>query len=111
MSIQDEDSNTPLLGDNSTLEYGSIAGPASSPAHHASFRPNLGTAEAFSIIINIVVGSGVFTSLGAIDTNVPSPGAALVVWFVGGILAWTGAATMAELGAAIPGEGQYRPAV
>ncbi|RAH63220.1 amino acid transporter [Aspergillus piperis CBS 112811] len=94
MSTQDEDIN-----------YGSTAGPASSLAPHASFRRNLGTSEAFSIIINIVIGSGIFTSLGAIDTNVPSPGAALVVWFVGGILAWTGAATMAELRAAIPGEG------
>ncbi|PWY61960.1 amino acid transporter [Aspergillus eucalypticola CBS 122712] len=86
-------------------KYGSTADPASSLAPHASFRRNLGTSEAFSIIINIVIGSGLFTSLGAIDTNVPSPGAALVVWFVGGILAWTVAATMAELGAAIPGEG------
>ncbi|RAK89727.1 amino acid transporter [Aspergillus costaricaensis CBS 115574] len=105
MSTQDEDINAPLLEGNLAPEYGSTAGPASSLAPHASFRRNLGTSEAFSIIINIVIGSGIFTSLGAIDTNVPSPGAALVVWFVGGILAWTGAATMAELGAAIPGEG------
>ncbi|GLB09432.1 Y+L amino acid transporter [Aspergillus tubingensis] len=105
MSTQDEDINAPLLEGNLAPEYGSTAGPASSLGPHASFRRNLGTSEAFSIIINIVIGSGIFTSLGVIDTNVPSPGAALVVWFVGGILAWTGAATMAELGAAIPGEG------
>ncbi|GLA02099.1 Y+L amino acid transporter [Aspergillus niger] len=91
------------------LEYGGIAGTSSSKAHNSSFRQNLGTAEAFSIIISIVIGSGIFTSPGAIDTNVPSPGAALVVWFVGGILAWTGAATMAELGTAIPGEGGVQP--
>ncbi|KAI3008914.1 hypothetical protein CBS147346_2349 [Aspergillus niger] len=104
MSVQDEDSNAPLLGGDPALEYGGIAGTSSSKAHNSSFRQNLGTAEAFSIIISIVIGSGNFTSPGAIDTNVPSPGAALVVWFVGGILAWTGAATMAELGTAIPGE-------
>lgn len=40
--------------------------------------------EAFAIVISIVIGSGVFTSPGAIDTNVPSPGMALVVWLVGG---------------------------
>lgn len=108
MSAQDEDSNAPLLGGDPALEYGGIAGTSSSKAHNSSFRQNLGTAEAFSIIISIVIGSGIFTSPGAIDTNVPSPGAALVVWFVGGILAWTGAATMAELGTAIPGEGPYR---
>lgn len=72
-----------------------------------SFSRNLGTAEAFAIVISIVIGSGIFTSPGSIDTNVPSPGAALAVWLVGGILAWTGASTMAELGTAIPGEGDY----
>ena len=40
------------------------------------------------------------------DTHVPSPGGALIVWLIGGILAWTGASTMAELGTAIPGEGE-----
>ncbi|KAI1328364.1 amino acid transporter [Xylariaceae sp. FL0255] len=75
----------------------------------SSFSKNLGTAEAFAIVISIVIGSGVFTSPGSIDTNVPSPGAALVVWLVGGILAWTGASTMAELGTAIPGEGGVQP--
>jgi amino acid transporter len=71
----------------------------------SSFARNLGTLDAFAIIISIVIGSGIFTSPGSIDTNVPSPGIALVVWLVGGILAWTGASTMAELGTAIPGEG------
>lgn len=50
-------------------------------------------------------GSGIFASPAAVDTNVPSPGAALLVWLVGGLLAWTGSATMAELGTAFPGEG------
>lgn len=70
-----------------------------------TFRRNLGTVEAFAIVISIVIGSGVFTSPGPIDTNVPSPGVGLLVWLVGGVLAWTGASTMAELGTAIPGEG------
>ncbi|KAK0671025.1 putative transporter [Cercophora samala] len=74
-----------------------------------TFKRNLGTLEAFAIVISIVIGSGVFTSPGSIDTNVPSPGVALVVWFVGGVLAWTGASTMAELGTAIPGEGGVQP--
>ncbi|KAI1346849.1 amino acid/polyamine transporter I [Xylaria sp. FL0043] len=75
----------------------------------SSFSKNLGTAEAFAIVISIVIGSGIFTSPGSIDTHVPSPGAALVVWLIGGVLAWTGASTMAELGTAIPGEGGVQP--
>ncbi|KAK4239426.1 hypothetical protein C8A03DRAFT_14185 [Achaetomium macrosporum] len=74
-----------------------------------TFARSLGTVEAFAIVVSIVIGSGVFTSPGSIDTNVPSPGAALLVWFVGGVLAWTGASTMAELGTAIPGEGGVQP--
>ncbi|KAI1157325.1 amino acid/polyamine transporter I [Nemania serpens] len=75
----------------------------------SSFSRTLGTAEAFAIVISIVIGSGIFTSPGSIDTNVPSPGVALVVWLIGGVLAWTGASTMAELGTAIPGEGGVQP--
>lgn len=70
-----------------------------------SFTRNLGAVEAFGIVVSIVIGSGVFTSPGSIDTNVPSPGIALMIWLVGGGLAWTGATTFAELGTAIPGEG------
>ncbi|KAJ2905535.1 hypothetical protein MKZ38_005179 [Zalerion maritima] len=73
------------------------------------FARNLGTPEAFAIIISIVIGSGIFTSPGSVDANVPSPGIALVVWLVGGVLAWTGACTFAELGTAIEGEGGVQP--
>ncbi|CAM1500484.1 Fc.00g096460.m01.CDS01 [Cosmosporella sp. VM-42] len=75
----------------------------------STFTKNLGTIEAFAIVISIVIGSGIFTSPGSIDTNVPSPGAALVIFAVGGLLAWTGASTLAELGTAIPGEGGVQP--
>ncbi|KAH7308653.1 amino acid/polyamine transporter I [Stachybotrys elegans] len=79
------------------------------PASTTTFVRNLGAAEVFAIVIGIVIGSGVFTSPGAIDTNVPSPAVGLVVWLVGGVLAWTGASTFAELGTAIPGEGGVQP--
>lgn len=96
-SDQHEDVQQPLL--------------ASPREEHASrnrgtFTRNLGAAEAFGIVVSIVIGSGVFTSPGSIDTNVPSPGIALAIWLIGGILAWTGATTFAELGTAIEGEGK-----
>ncbi|GKT47733.1 b(0,+)-type amino acid transporter 1 [Colletotrichum spaethianum] len=103
----------PLLADTHE-EYGGTDGPAppvliAEERGAGTFTRNLGAVEAFAIVISIVIGSGVFTSPGSIDTNVPSPGAALVVWLVGGVLAWTGASTMAELGTAIPGEGGVQP--
>lgn len=100
--------------DTAGLSYGTDAPAALAEAveveprdTQGTFQRNLGTLDAFAIIISIVIGSGIFTSPGSIDTNVPSPGLALVIWLVGGMLAWTGASTMAELGTAIPGEGTY----
>jgi len=95
----DDGAERPLLTHNGD----SVAAPTA-PGQE-TFTRNLGVIEAFAIIISIVIGSGVFTSPGSIDTNVPSPGAALVIWLVCGVLAWTGASTLAELGTAIPGEG------
>lgn len=55
-----------------------------------------------SLIIGLIIGSGIFSSPSQISSTVGSPGAAIVVWIVAGILAWTGAASYAELGGAIP---------
>ncbi|KAL8638218.1 MAG: hypothetical protein Q9228_004608, partial [Teloschistes exilis] len=55
-----------------------------------------------SLIVGIIIGSGIFSSPAQITTNAGSPGASFIVWLVAGILAWTGAASYAELGSAIP---------
>ncbi|KAL8768851.1 MAG: hypothetical protein Q9209_005032 [Squamulea sp. 1 TL-2023] len=55
-----------------------------------------------SLVVGLIIGSGIFSSPAQITTNAGSPGASLVVWVVAGILAWTGAASYAELGGAIP---------
>ena len=112
-ATDDDGMRQPLLGDQNRASTGSRAvggeepggEPGATESAQGSFKRNLGTIEAFAIIISIVIGSGIFTSPGAIDTNVPSVAAALLTWIVGGVLAWTGASTMAELGTAIPGEG------
>lgn len=55
-----------------------------------------------SLIVGLVIGSGIFSSPSQVNSNAGSPGAALIVWAVAGALAWTGAASYAELGGAIP---------
>ncbi|EFX04038.1 amino acid permease [Grosmannia clavigera kw1407] len=55
-----------------------------------------------SLVIGIIIGSGIFSSPSLVNTNVGSPGAALIVWVIAGVLAWTGASSYAELGGAIP---------
>ncbi|CZR65943.1 probable amino acid transporters [Phialocephala subalpina] len=101
--------NRPLLSTSDEQEYGTSATFLTTTPPEGTFKRNLGAINAFAIVISIVIGSGVFTSPGSIDANVPSPGAALITWLVGGVLAWTGAATLAELGTAIPGEGGVQP--
>ncbi|KAF2738936.1 amino acid transporter [Polyplosphaeria fusca] len=71
----------------------------------STFARRLSALDGFALLISIVIGSGVFSSPGPVDANVPSPGAALLVWLLGGVLAWTGALTMAGLGTALPGDG------
>lgn len=55
-----------------------------------------------ALTVGLQIGSGIFSSPGVITLNTGSIGASLVVWLVSGVLAWTGASSFAELGAAIP---------
>ncbi|KAK5132334.1 hypothetical protein LTR08_009169 [Meristemomyces frigidus] len=55
-----------------------------------------------SLVVGLIIGSGIFSSPASVNSNAGSPGAALIVWTVSGLLAWTGAASYAELGGAIP---------
>lgn len=54
------------------------------------------------LIVGLIIGSGIFSSPSQVSSRIGSPGAAIVVWVIAGILAWTGAASYAELGGAIP---------
>ncbi|KAI1623118.1 LAT family L-amino acid transporter [Exophiala viscosa] len=55
-----------------------------------------------SLVVGLIIGSGIFSSPAQVNSHVGSPGASLIVWTISGLLAWTGASSYAELGGAIP---------
>ncbi|KAH9859772.1 hypothetical protein IAQ61_011553 [Plenodomus lingam] len=75
---------------------------SSASASTHSLAKQLTTRHAFAVLVTLQIGSGIFASPAQVDSNVPSPGAALLVWVLGGLLSWAGAASFAELGAALP---------
>ncbi|MFK8052481.1 MAG: APC family permease [Woeseiaceae bacterium] len=65
------------------------------------FRPR----AAASIVIANMVGTGVFTSLGYQLADIQSGFVLMMLWAIGGVIAFCGAMSYAELGAALPRSG------
>jgi APA family basic amino acid/polyamine antiporter len=64
--------------------------------------------DASTIVIGIVIGSGIFVLPNLIAKELPSGIAIVSVWMVSGVLSFFGALAYAELGAMIPATGgQY----
>lgn len=59
----------------------------------------------YALVVGAIIGAGIFASPSRVDSSVPSPGVALLIWLAAGLTAWTGAIAFAELGAAIPRNG------
>ena len=96
---------------SSTAQGYTALGAPSNPALDPSNALNGGSLErnksltylnGLSLVVGLIIGSGIFSSPSQVNKNAGSPGASLLVWVVAGILAWTGAASYAELGGAIP---------
>jgi L-type amino acid transporter 9 len=78
---------------------------SSEDQHPPSTASRLTFYDAFTLLVSLQVGSGVFSSPSQVNNHSPSPGASLIIWAICGAVAWTGAASFAELGAAMPVNG------
>jgi len=96
---------------SSTAQGYTALGAPANPALDPSSALNGGSLErnksltflnGLSLVVGLIIGSGIFSSPSQVNKNAGSPGASLIVWVVAGVLAWTGAASYAELGGAIP---------
>ncbi|MEW6302202.1 MAG: amino acid permease [Verrucomicrobiota bacterium] len=68
-------------------------------------KGHLSVWDAVSIIIGIVIGSGIYETAPFILSQLPGPGAALAVWAVCGVLSLIGALCYSELASAYPRTG------
>lgn len=68
-------------------------------------RRRLGPVEATALVTGGVIGTSVFVIPSAVAAAAGSPGLALAVWFIAGLLAAVSALCLAELSAAIPRTG------
>lgn len=68
----------------------------------------LGVGFGLAVIIGNTIGAGIFRAPGTIAEQLPHPTFFLLVWLVGGVYAFLGAISLAELGTMIPRSGgQY----
>src|SRR4051812_21111803 len=67
----------------------------------------LGIGFGLAVIVGSTIGIGVLRTPGLVAGQLPSRGAILSVWIVGGLYTLVGAACLAELGTMLPQAGGY----
>src|SRR5260221_7441588 len=65
----------------------------------------LGSFDAVTIVVGSIIGSGIFLKVSNIDAKVPSFGAIMAVWLLGGVATLFGSLSLAELAAMLPHAG------
>ncbi len=78
---------------------------ANSADHAASTQAPLGLWDVVSIMIGIVVGTGIYETPPIVLRNVAGPWEALLAWTLGGVMSLIGAFCLAELAATYPRSG------
>jgi amino acid transporter len=58
-----------------------------------------------ALVIGLQIGSGIFAAPPVVISKLSSPVAAIFVWFLAGLLVWTGASSFIELGTRVPHNG------
>lgn len=67
--------------------------------------PAIGVLDTLALVLGIVVGAGIFRSPSAVAAALPSSGAVIAAWALGGVVSLAGAMCYAELAAMRPSAG------
>ncbi|MGH4124090.1 MAG: APC family permease [Clostridium sp.] len=70
-----------------------------------TLKKEIGLLEAITIVIGMVIGSGIFFKPSIVFKNAGSPTLGILAWVAGGIITMASALTIAEIAAAIPKTG------
>ncbi|KAJ5091616.1 hypothetical protein NUU61_006486 [Penicillium alfredii] len=90
--------------DTSSSEDVSGSGPHIDESHILQER-KIGVLGAISLIVNKIVGAGIFSTPSSIFKLSGSPGMALILWVIAGIISTCGAMVMLEFGSSITRSG------
>lgn len=78
---------------------------ANNTAKVNGLKKEIGLMEAITMVIGIVIGSGIFFKASAVFKNAGTPTLGILAWVVGGVITIASALTIAEIAAAIPKTG------
>lgn len=68
-------------------------------------KKEIGLLEAMTMVIGVVIGSGIFFKASTVFKNAGTPKLGVLAWVIGGIITMASALTVAEIAAAIPKTG------
>lgn len=74
-------------------------------SNEKSLKKNIGLFNAITIVVGMIIGSGIFFKPSVVLQNSGSPANAVLAWIVGGIVAIASGLTVAEIAVAIPKTG------
>lgn len=103
-----EESSSISQSQNTYIE--GAAGPEEDTEAGHGLKRSLTLFDGISVLLGVVVGSGIFASPGVVLGDVGSVGLALLTWTAAGCIAYCSSLVYAELGSSIPaagGDGEY----
>jgi APA family basic amino acid/polyamine antiporter len=79
--------------------------PKESQPSNQNLKKQVGALDAITMVIGIVIGSGIFFKSSPVFSNAGSPFLGIMAWIIGGLLTVASALTISEIATAIPKTG------